>query len=76
VTESAKMSKIYEDSYLTLAAALAPGDEYGFLDASPERKAHLGAPLDLSDHGIKEHMVWFREIHDNRTLKSHQALCR
>ncbi|RDW75449.1 hypothetical protein BP6252_06591 [Coleophoma cylindrospora] len=73
-TESSKMSDIYEDSYLTLAAALAPGDDYGFLNPVQERKKHLGAPLDLSDYGINEDTVWVREIHDNRTLESPQWL--
>lgn len=68
------MSEIYEDSYLTLAAALAPGDEYGFLDVSPERQRYLGAPLDLSDYGLNENTVWVREIHDSRTLESYQWL--
>jgi hypothetical protein len=74
VTESAKMSKIYEDSYLTLAVALAPGDDYGFLDTSHERKTYLRAPLDLSDYGLNENTLWVREMHDNRTLQSYQWL--
>lgn len=68
------MSGIYEDSYLTLAAALAPGDDSGFLNPSPWRQKFLGAPLDLSDYGIHENTLWSREIHDNRTLQSYQWL--
>jgi hypothetical protein len=73
-TESSKMSKIYEDSYLTLAAALAPGDDYGFLNTSRNRKTYFGTSVDLSDYGINENTVWVREIHDNRTLQSYQWL--
>lgn len=68
------MSEIYEDSYLTLAAALAPGDDHGFLNVVQERKIHLGAPLDLSDYGVNESTVWVRGIHDNRTLQSSKCL--
>jgi hypothetical protein len=68
------MSEIYEHFYLTLAAALAPGDDYGFLNASQERKTYLGVPLDLSDYGLNENTVWVRKIHDNRTLQSYQWL--
>lgn len=68
------MSEIYEDSYLTLATALSPGDDYGFLDSSPERQMYIGRHVDLTDFGIESDSVKVRQIHDYRTVQSRQPL--
>lgn len=67
------MGEIYEGSYLTLAAALAPADDIGFLDPAPERARYKETRIDLSDFG-KGDEVRVRRIHDIRTLSAPHPL--
>lgn len=69
-----KLADIFERSYLTIAAALSPGDAHSFLTSSPEREDFLGQIIDLSDFGIRNGAVRARTIHDFRTVKTAHTL--
>ncbi|KAF2655804.1 HET-domain-containing protein [Lophiostoma macrostomum CBS 122681] len=71
--ESVKMHNIYEHSYLTVAAAVAKGDDVGFLQTSEERARYDSFLVDLSDFG-KGETVRVREIHDYRTTRTKHIL--
>lgn len=66
--ESAKMASIYEDSFLTLAAALSPGDSHGFLGVDDNRSMYASQSV----KGL--HNTRIREIHDYRTVPSKDVL--
>ena len=68
------MHEIFENSYITIAAALASDDEVGFLHSHEERRRHISKPIDMSDFEIKRQTFMVREIHDIRTVKCGQAL--
>lgn len=72
--QSKKLADIFEESYLTIAAALSPGDETGFLQSSSEREEYLGQIIDLTDFGIPNGSVKARTIHDFRTVKTAHTL--
>ncbi|KAI9698310.1 MAG: hypothetical protein M1820_007472 [Bogoriella megaspora] len=67
VTESVKMSAIFEDSYLTIAATSALDDDHGFLESSAVRANYFSRSVDLSDYGVEGDPVRVRTIHDFRT---------
>lgn len=68
------MRHIYENSYLTLAAALSPGDKFGFLETNVAREDYLSKPVDLADHGIPPNTVMVRQICDVRTIPAKEIL--
>ncbi|GAW11798.1 hypothetical protein ANO14919_011500 [Xylariales sp. No.14919] len=61
------MSEIYENSYLTLAAALASDDDRGFLPSNSIREKYLDKPVELADLGIEENAICVRRIYNYRT---------
>lgn len=67
------MGGIYEQSYITLAAALASGDDIGFLQTSAERHSYISHQVDLSDFG-KGDQARVRRIHDYRTITTPHLL--
>lgn len=68
------MGEIYEDSYVTIAAALASDDESGFLHDSSERAFFRSKTVDLEDFGIPNGAIHVRNTHDGRSQKSQHVL--
>ena len=66
--ESSKMASIYEDSYLTLAAALAPSNDDGFLGRNNDRLLFKSEPVQAF-FGVR-----VRNIHDFRSLPVEDVL--
>jgi hypothetical protein len=64
--ESSKMGAIYEGAYLTIAAALAPNDEEGFLNPSVSRNTHKSKRLNFNFQGRQITVISTRIPHDSR----------
>ncbi|KAI0414884.1 hypothetical protein F5X98DRAFT_235558 [Xylaria grammica] len=61
------MSEIYENSYLTLADALASGADRRFLPPNSIREKYLDKPVELADLGIEDNAICVRRNYDYRT---------
>ena len=60
------MGAIYESAYLTIAAALAHGDEDGFLQPSTARDIYTSKPVELNLQGQRIYGIRTRKPYDFR----------